>query len=183
MIKLLTTVSLKDAENLNNNSELLNSSINNYLNKDLKRVIENYLEETTGHHSGLIIGVQKIYGENANIDNHYDDVGNYLQVTSGTLILNLKVDEDQVVSTTFEELLRYNKKFKESDDFEKELLAEEFQNKIKLGKLDGMNIISFIPYININDCKSFILVNEEWEATDYKLGNVPQIKLAKLNIV
>lgn len=182
MSRLLTTISIKDANKLNDNLELENSNLNNYINEDLKNKIKEFIEENTGHDLGFIMCVQKVYGENANIENHYDTVGNYLQVASGTIILDLKVDEDQIVSVRFEDLLAYNKKFKQADEFERELLTEEFQSKITLGELEGNNVISFIPYINLNDCKSFILVNEDWEATDYKLGNVPQIKLARLNI-
>lgn len=182
MARLLSTISLKDADKLNSKGEIQSSTINNFLHKDLKSYIEEIISEYTGYTKGILMCMSRIYGEKVSLENNFSDIPNYLQVKGGTLLIELKVDTDLNVCISFEDLLTYNSKFKKADEFEIELLKEEMRPLFHLGKHNDLDVVAFIPVIDLKDCKSFMLLDSEWETSKYRLGNVPEIKLAKLSL-
>lgn len=183
MGKLLTAISIDDAMQLVDMNNISSSELNQNLNKELVGIIQEFIRDNTGFEAGFIACVQRIEGSPINLEEHYDEVSNYLQVATGTIILEMKVDEDLEISMKFEDLLEFNRKFNNSDEIMQGYLKRELHDSLIVGEIeDEEDVVTFLPFVDINNCTYFIMLTEDWDAGEFELGDVPQIKLKRLNI-
>lgn len=183
MGRLLTAISIDDAVQLVEKNNINYSELNQNLDKELVGNIQEFIRDNTGFETGFIACVQKIEGANVNLEEHYDEIANYFQVATGTIVLEMKVDEDLEISMKFEDLLEFNKRFKNADDKIKNFLKKELHDSLIVGEIENEeDVVTFLPFVDINKCTYFIMLTEDWEAGNFELGNVPQIKLKRLDI-
>lgn len=194
MARLMTTLNVNDALKLINEKEIVESELNPIETK-LKEVLMDRFEETTSLREGVIMCVHTVEGDTVSLPEHYSDMTEYLYVTDKTLILEMKVDDDVMLSLPFDTLVEFRNRIEaESDPELLELIYQEFRETLMPGKIDLAvwqekyddyemdNIITFIPAIDISYCKMFVKLNKNWEDEDYNLGNVPQLKLRRMEL-
>lgn len=188
MARLLTTLNVEDAQVLVNDKILMNSKLNNQDDK-FNKMIKRRLEELTGLNEGIITCMQRIDDVQVNLAEHYSDLYEFLDIDNTTLILELKLDDTLCLSLGFDEFILFrNQVEKENDEVLLELLYEEFCEISVFGKLSGANdiedsnVITFIPSLELTYCKMFLLLDEDWEGNDYDLGEIPQLKLKRMEL-
>jgi len=180
-MRLLTAISKKEAYNLAKTGKSFNINHIPNISDKLIKAIGEYMEKNVGYKSVPTCCVSRIDGEEVSLEKNYEDLSDYIGVAGGSVILELDVNADMCVSINFEDLLEFNSRVKDIEDDELvKYELEEFFDSISLGKIDGLDIITFIPFLDLNKGKCFMLLNEDWDCEDMKLGNLPQIKLEQM---
>lgn len=186
MARLMTTLNVEDAQTLVTDKILMNSILNKQEGK-FSLMIKRRLEELTGLNEGIITCIQRIDDVQANLAEHYSDLYEFLDIDKTTLVLELKVENTLCLSIGFDEYIMFRNKVEtENDEVLLELLYEDFCDLCVLGKiedkLEDCNVITFIPSLELSYCKMFLLLDEDWEGNDYDLGDVPQLKLKRMEL-
>ncbi|GAA0101718.1 hypothetical protein UT300012_24330 [Paraclostridium bifermentans] len=194
MARLMTTLNFGDALKLVKEEELFNSELN-VIEPKLKEVLMERLKETTSIEEGVIMCVHTVDGETVSLPEHYSDMTEFLYVENETLVLEIKVDDDMILSMPFDTLINFRNRIEAEEDPELlDLIYKDFKDSLMPGKIDPIvwqekyddyemdNIISFIPAIDIKCCKMFVRLNKDWENEDFSLGNVPQLKLKRMEL-
>ena len=190
----MTTLNVNDALKLVKEKEIVESELNPVEQK-LKEVLMDTFEATTSLREGVIMCVHTVEGETVSLPEHYSDMTEYLYITDETLVLEMKVEDDVMLSIPFDTLVDFRNKIEEENDPELlELIYQEFKESLMPGKIDLAvwqekyedyeieNIITFIPAIDISYCKMFVKLDNNWDNEDYNLGNVPQLKLRRMEL-
>lgn len=180
-MKVLTTLSLKDVDCLNNNESLNKSDLNNHINPNFRKEILKDLDKRTGLSEGLLMGISTIYYDRVNIEQHYREVGDFLQVKTNTIVLCLDLSEDEVLSLDYNDFINYNFEFNEYDEYTSELKYEDIKSKIHLGDSKNCNTVVLFTELNLRDCKSFMVINEDWGLSSYNIKGVREIKIDKID--
>ena len=194
MARLMTTLSINDALKLVNEKEISESDLNP-IELKLKEVLMDKFEDTTSIREGVIMCVHTIEGETVSLPEHYSDMTEYLYITDETLVLEMKVEDDLTLSIPFDILVDFRNRIEKTEDPELlDLVYQEFKENLTPGKIDLSvwqekyedyeieNIITFIPAIDISYCKMFVKLDRNWDNEDYSLGNVPQLKLRRMEL-
>lgn len=180
-MKVLTTLSLKDVDCLNDLGCLNNSDLNNHIDPNFKREILKDLDRRTGLSEGLLMGVSRIYYDTIDIEKHYREVGDFLQVKTNTIVLCLDIPEDEVLTLDYNDFINYNFEFKDYDEYISDLKYEEIQPKIHLGDSDNCSTVVLFSGFSLRNCKCFTVINEDWGLSSYKIKGVQEIKVSKID--
>ena len=181
-IKLLTAISDKDAEEFVKQLELESSRLCN-IEKHMYNCLKNFIHENTGLENGCVVCVQMIEGDDVNIENHFDDLSDYVPASTGSVVLEMLIDKDMVFSISFSDYLRFNNSFADASELEREFLEEDLKKAIKIGHLDDEeDVISFIPMFHAKECTQFLVLNEYWDGEEMELAGIKPVKLRRMDL-
>ena len=180
-MRLLTAISKEEAYTLAKTGKSYGINHIPNISDTIIKAIGEYMERNVGYKCIPICCVSKIDDKEVSLVNNYEDLSDYICVAGGCVILELEVNSDMCVSINFEDLLEFNSKLKGIED--EELIQyelEEFFETLSLGKTDGTDVMTFIPFLDIKRGRCFIMLDENWNCVDMKLGNIPQVKLTDM---
>lgn len=184
-MKILTLLTLKESEELNNNKRVYKSDFGSFVHKDIIDCISEELCDNTGY-EGFILGISQLNYMGVSLKYDYEDLEGYFSIRGNSLAVELDVSEELTLSIPYDKFLYLNTKYIESTlntekSYIKKLLKKNLKS-INYYTKDNDDIITVVPRVSLADCKSFIMIDENWGAKDYRLGNAEQIKVKKLFI-
>lgn len=183
-IKLITAISQQDAEEFVKQLELESSRLCN-IEEHMYECLKKFIHDNTGLENGCVVCVQMIEGDDVNIEQHFDDLSDYVPASTGSVVLEMLIDKDMVFSIGFEDYIRFNNAFEKASDLEREFLEEDLRNVIKIGNLkddDTDAVISFIPMFHAKECTQFLVLNENWEGEEMELAGIKPVKLRRMDL-
>lgn len=153
------------------------------VNKELIQVIKSFIHKNVGYDNLPVACLSKAEGVEGSLSEIGIGVNDYIPVSSSTILFELQMPEDMVVSVPFEDLLNVSAELNKcKEDWEKEIFLEEFTDKLAKGIVPGENIISFIPFIDLKRCKFFAMINENWGVDNLNIPGLKEIKLNNLSV-
>lgn len=153
MEKLLTVMSNDDFNCLLKEQTLLESEFNTHVTHNLKNDIVEYFKDLIGiDEVNCIMCLYKVNGNKVSIQKNYSDLNDYLEVASNCVILQFAANKALMLTMSFTDFININ------SDYDGDLRAH-------IGT-DDSDLIAFVPYIKLKDCKYFISLDENWNAVD-----------------
>lgn len=93
------------------------------------------------------------------------DFRNYLdEVSKNSVLYQLEIPEDMVVSVDFDTLLKHSRNLESlQDDILLELEEDSLESDLIVGTGDSRNMISFIPFLDYSKCKFYATLQGGYE--------------------
>lgn len=151
----------------------------------IKSTIRDAIREYVGYDNEPIAGLSRFNNTPSELKSVGTSISEYIPTKPGSTLWELNMPEDMVISVSFTDLLTYNSMvagIPEGDDLSLEITLEDFKGKISIGYVEGEDVISFIPFIDLNRCKFFALIDQSWGIGDFTVPGVEQIKLTNLHV-
>lgn len=179
MLKLITTLPKQKALEFVKTGRISDLNTMPQINNLLIGAIKECIHKTVGYDSLPIACLSKADGVDGALSDIGSGVTEYLPISTDTVLFELHMPEDMVVSIGFEELLSASSDLNNcTDQWEIELVLEEFKSKLHKGLISNDNVISFVPFIDLKRCKFFSMLSQNW---DMQNMNIPGLKEIKLN--
>ena len=180
MFTMLTSLSHEEALILAKKGKCMNVDNMPQIMNDLLNEVAIFMKNNVGYESIPVCCISKIGSGTVSIAKNNEDIDDYLEVGAGSILLELNIKEDMCVSIEFTKLLEFNSQYKNCLDYEREFILEEFYTNLMIGKIDGNDVITFVPFLDIKTARWFMMLNEDWDTESTKLGNVPEYKVNKM---
>jgi hypothetical protein len=153
----------------------------------IKNCVKQFIADNTGYDNVPIAGLSQYNGnpgELKKIDGA--NVNEFFPLRSNNVLWELHMPDDMACSVSFADLLNYSRFVEEAEDeFEIEGYLEDFNSKISLGypKDSDEDMLSFIPFIDLNKCKFYGLVSQTWGISEgLNVPGVEQVPMKTLNL-
>lgn len=151
------------------------------INRNILEAVREYMTARVGYSNLPMAGLSKPGAVSGNV---VDSLSNYLPVNSKeNVIFQLDMPEDMIVSVHFGDLLDASSDADDSDDPDEiDFIKEEFATKMSLGLPtdDSENTIVFIPFLDINKCRFYARVNDNFETEELDLPGLERMSLREL---
>lgn len=149
----------------------------------IKDAIREAIREYTGYDNEPIAGLSRFNNTPGELQRVGTSISEYLPTKPGSTLWELYMPEDMVISVNFTDLLSYNKMVLDAppnDEWIITTIIEDFKDKIVPGYSEGEDVISFIPFIDLNRCKFYALIDQSWGIEELSIPGVEQVKLTNL---
>lgn len=169
MENLLTVMSHDDFKRLISDSVIYESEFGSYVNNKFKDDLNQYFKDLLGiDNVGCIMCLYKDNGNKVTIKKNYQDLSDYMEVSSDCVILQFTVEESLMVTISFEEFLKINNCYE--NNFTENLNYE------------SKDLVAFVPFIKLKDSKYFIALDENWESVKIDVDEAKSKELRRMNL-
>jgi hypothetical protein len=154
------------------------------IHKKIKEGIRNYIRDNVGYDDVPIASLSKLNGFPGELKSVGTGISDYIPTKAGTVLFELHMPEDMVVSVSFGDLLAYSKLIGEAGSVdEQDMHLSEFLERIQTGYTDDEDdVISFIPFIDQSKCKFFALIDQSWDIGGFSVPGADEVKLANMEM-
>lgn len=153
------------------------------LSANVKAVIREFMSDNVGYDKDPIACLSKYNGVPTDIQTVGYHVSEILPTKTGSTLWQMQMPEDMVISVGVEDLLSYSHMMRDvEDDFELEILGEDFKNLLSIGYSESPDVVSFLPFIDLNKCKQFAAIDESWDLSRIEVPGVEKVKLVNMNV-
>lgn len=182
-MRVITVINRNDAKNLLKLREIESNQTVDYFSKNLLDVVHGYSSDNTGYDNTPMIGLATIDNETADLEKHFDFVGNYLPTASGDFMLEVDIPRDELVFMDWSHLLELDEEGEMISE-EDSLYEEDVIENLHLEKPEENSdeLICFFPILRLKECKRFLVVTDNWDSEEQEFGNVPQLNVNKLGV-
>lgn len=188
LVKILVVMTKKETEDFLAKKRLKGVDTMPHIDMKVKETIRKYISENIGYDDLPIAGLSKHNGVPSELRVVGASLNEYIPLDpkgAGAVLYELHVPRDLVVSIAYDKLLEYSNLIAATeDDFIKDLYLEEFYDLLQLGYVeDGADeMISFLPFIDMNRCKFFASLTPSWDIDDVNIPGAERVKLNTMNL-
>lgn len=179
-VKLVTAVPAEVAKALSERKRLVNV-VNNTptISPIVLEAIKKYMVDNIGYPNLPVACLSDV--ESASIDK--EDIGKFIPVSGNDIVLlQIEMPEDMVASIPLKTLLDCSEAVDAAEDsYEVDYLLEGLQNDLTIGPgMPGVDVMSFIPFLDFEKCKCWARLNEEFAVAPTSMGKLEMVQLKKL---
>ena len=169
MENLITVISAEEFKKLITDEKLIESTYNSNVSTQLKTDLIEYFKQLTGLEDvGCIMCSYKIDSSTVQLNKHYSEIDEFLEVGSDAILLQFKAKNALMFTMDFEDFLSINSNYNGDIESYKHSQAD--------------NVIAFVPYINLKDSKYFISLDDNWDAVDIDVDSVIHKGLRRMDV-
>lgn len=185
LVNMYTVVPIELAAALKEKKKVKDYNTLPQLNSNILDVVREFMTDNVGF-SDLPMACLSVSKKVARMDS--TELFHYLPANNKSNVLfQLQMPNDMIVTVSYDELLNASQSANEAegDDFELELIKEEFKENLFLGECDYLDmddeVISFIPFLAYDYCKFYAKFDENFETGEFDIPGIEKISLAKLS--
>lgn len=181
-VRMVTAVPQKLAQQLTKSKRITNYNTLPQVDERVMECIRTELAEKVGYENSPIACLSKLNHIETSLKTAGTNISYYIPVKAeDSVIFELKMPKDCVISIEYKSLLEYSKRIKESDIFDEELILDDLKEELQLGLADELeDAISFIPFIELEKCQFFALLTSAFNTSRFDLEGVEKVDLRKL---
>lgn len=185
LVRMVTAIPRDIALKLRENERIVDYNTLPQLHPKLIESIRDYFESRVGYRNSPIACLSRVSHKDSTIQNVGTSVCDFIPVKANdSVILELKMPEDCIVSIDYGNLLRFSSELTEckGDTVAEHDVMSYFEDYLQVGLgEDTGDTISFIPFIEMEKCQFFAILNSSFDMTDFDLPGIQQINLRELN--
>lgn len=185
LVNMYTVVPIELAAALKEKKKVKDYNTLPQLNSNILDVVREFMTDNVGF-SDLPMACLSVSKKVARMDS--TELFHYLPANNKSNVLfQLQMPNDMIVTVSYDELLNASQSANEAggDNFELELIKEEFKESLFLGECDYSDmdneVISFIPFLAYDYCKFYAKFDENFETGEFDIPGIEKISLAKLS--
>lgn len=185
LVNMYTVVPIELAAALKEKKKVKDYNTLPQLNSNILDVVREFMTDNVGF-SDLPMACLSVSKKVVRMDS--TELFHYLPANNKSNVLfQLQMPNDMIVTVSYDELLNASQSANEAegDDFELELIKEEFKENLFLGECDYLDmddeVISFIPFLAYDYCKFYAKFDENFETGEFDIPGIEKISLAKLS--
>jgi hypothetical protein len=184
LIKIMTALTKEQTESFIIKKKIEGFDNMPHIHSRIKDAIRTYMQDNVGYDQVPLAALSRYNNSAGEILNVKTAVSDYIPTLAGSVLFELHMPEDMIVSVGAEDLITYTNLIKDSNNDELiEIYMEEFKDHINLGYLTGeADIVSFIPFIDLNRCKFFAHIDRSWNISELDIPGVEQLRLANMSM-
>jgi hypothetical protein len=158
------------------------------LNKHIKRAVSRFIADNVGYETNIPIAAISRYNSlPGNIPSIGLSAGDILQMKAGSALWQLIMPEDMAVSVAYEDLQAYSNilnryEAQKASEETIEMAIDEFMDTMSVGYLERDDVISFIPFIDLQRCKFFARIDQSWGLGGFSIPGVEELKLSSMGV-
>lgn len=182
-VKMITTVPLELAEQLANHKRVIGYNTLPQVTPKVINVIKDFFRVNIGYEDSPIACLSKVHQRDVSIRESADVLKNFIPTKAQeTIMFELKMPADSVVSIEFQDLLAYTEELEDAlDDEDAEFIASELKSALVIGSPDQLNnAISFIPFLDFKRCDYFATLDSSFKSSEINLEGIQKIDLREL---
>ncbi len=179
-VKMLTVIPSNLAKELSEKKKIKDYNTLPQLNERILSIIREYMIEKVGYPNLPMACLSSVHSK-GDIDG--EDILSILPANSkDSVVFQLEMPEDMIVSISFGELLEISNEANEiSDDMEMEFLRERLQDSLQLGYDEStIDQISFIPFLAFDRCSFYAKLDSNFQTTDLQLSGLREMRVKEL---
>lgn len=183
-VRMVTAVPQDLAQQLVKNKRITNYNTLPQLNADVLEGIRSYLGEYVGYENAPIACLSKVHKQEADLKAAGTTLPQYIPVNArNSIIFELSMPEDCIVSIEYKKLLDYSSQMNNAvDQFEKDMILEDLHADLQVGLAGELeDAISFIPFIELEKCQFFAILNSAFETNRINIPGLEQVDLRELS--
>lgn len=178
-VSMLTVIPHNKAAELMQNKSLHEFNTMPQLDGNIRRAIKDFMSENVGY-SELPIACFGRPDDGRKLS--ADDIMHVLQMNSQTdIIFQLDMPSDMVVSVDFNVLMQASNDVKNAvDDEDVEFILESFKDELCLGTNPSSTSVIFIPFLDLDRCRFYAKINNEFGADDIDFPSIERMDVRKI---
>jgi hypothetical protein len=183
-VRLVTVIDLKKSQELAKNKILKDCNPMNQLAPDFLRCVKKRVYDDIGYNQNPIAAISKFNKKTATIRGIGEDVQKVLPVTANdSMILELVMPEDCLVSIGYNRALELSKEVLDAtSEIGKTYALETVLEELEVGaNNDSDDVLVFIPFIKLENCQYFTLLNSAFQSRSVSLPGVQRVELKALD--
>ena len=183
LIQVITVIPKEIAERLREEKRVEGLDTIPHIASEVKRVVQEFIRDNVGYDKTPIAALSKLDGMPGELEKVGLKAKYVIPTLPGTTLWQLSMPEDMVVSVSYKDLLFFSNEFKKvGDEEEKQILSDEFKERLSVGYLDDDDVMSFIPFIDLNRCSLMAFIDRSWGIGEFSVPGVKEIKLVNLDM-
>lgn len=184
-VRMITAIPRELAMQLKDKKRIKDYNTLPQLHARLVAAIKEHFMETVGYDNSPIACLSKTKHRAVSLREAGADVVHYIPVRANdSVILELKMPEDCIVSAEYSRLLDCSKDLAacNGDVVAENDVIELFMDELQTGiGEDLVDAISFIPFIELEKCQFFAILDKAFSVSDFELPGIQKIDLHELN--
>lgn len=149
------------------------------LDPKVRKVIRDYMSENVGYSELPIACFGK---SDTNKEPTADDMMHVIPMNNKTdIIFQLDMPTDMVVSVDFNDLMQASNDVRNAaDPDDAEFILEEFKDNLHLGDNPSSTSVIFIPFLDLDRCRFYAKVNNEFGTDDLDFPSIERMDVRKI---
>lgn len=185
-IKMVVVLSFDQAQQFGKSQQIKGLDTIPHVDKRIKAAIQQEIVDRIGFDNSPIACLSRFNGEEGELRNIGSDAARYLPTGKGDkVLLEIHTPQDMILTASYSAMMECSALLSgATDEVEVDIYLNYFINQLKLGDYDEdeEDVVAFTPYIALTRCKYFALLDKDWQAKDFSLPGVEQVKLNNMQM-